>query len=194
MSKYLKWYLIVTESYLTPTGLRTIKFLLSHGITCLQIRFKTLSWSQQIWYGDMIQNWCRQFGVVFIVNDNLELAKVLKADGIHVGQNDIDVETCRKILGKNKIIGLSVSNAQEIKAAKRTDADYIGVGAIYPTTSKPDALIFSDYQSLKELSKPFVFIGGLKLDNIHPLLIFHPTGFAFCSFLMNNPKDLSNHQ
>ena len=190
MCNYLKYYLVVDDTYLSQKYLKIIKQLLTSGITCCQFRCKNISWADKVYFGRIIQRYCQQNHVVFIVNDDLQLAKYLNADGIHVGQQDSGVALCRKVLGPDKIIGLTVNTGDQIKLAQLLAPDYLGVGAIYKTASKQDAELFIDFKDLSSNQIPFVFIGGLNNTNLEQLWQYQPNGLAFISFLMRGVHNL----
>ncbi|MEW6101804.1 MAG: thiamine phosphate synthase [Candidatus Omnitrophota bacterium] len=106
---------------------------------------------------------------LFIINDYLDIAKIADSDGIHLGQKDISVNLARRVLGKNKVIGLSCHNFKEAIRAKKLGADYIGIGPIFPTPTKPGlkAIGCRIIKRVKEaVSLPFFPIGGINLDNL----------------------------
>ncbi len=107
------------------------------------------------------------------MNDHIDVALAVDADGIHIGQDDLPIEEARKIVG-NKIIGLSTHRIEEARAAEAAGADYIGVGPIFPTKSKVDVVdpVTTEYitQVVSEITIPFVAIGGIKLHNVDQVL------------------------
>ncbi len=112
---------------------------------------------------------CAGYHVPFIINDNVEIAAACDADGVHVGQSDTDVITARQRLGRDKIIGVSVQTVEQALLAEQNGADYLGVGAVFPTVSKPDADDVTPH-TLKRIcdaaSIPVVAIGGINRHNI----------------------------
>ncbi len=121
---------------------------------------------------------------IFIVNDRLDIAKIIGSDGVHLGQNDFSVELARRILGKDKIVGVSCKNLTQAKLAQKQGADYIGVGPIFSTTTKPRetprglALIREIRNSV---SIPFFVLGGINEDNLKDVLSLGAERIAVCS-------------
>lgn len=112
----------------------------------------------------------REAGVVFIVNDDIDLALAVDADGVHVGQEDLPVEEVRRLVGKDMIIGLSTHSPEQARDAEKRGADYIGVGPVFATNTKKDVcapvgLEYVEYV-VKNIKIPFVAIGGIKEHNI----------------------------
>jgi len=144
------------------------------GIEVLQIREKELAADQFVLRAQPIRKLCQEKGVTFIVNDYLDLALELDADGLHVGQDDLAGNEARKSLGKDKLIGISASSIEEAKIALENGADYLGVGAIYPTSTKLDAGRAVTPALIKEIRKitsiPIVGIGGIGHGNAGPVI------------------------
>ena len=149
-----------------------VKEALEGGATMLQIREKTLSDAEFEKEALELQKICRDFNVPFIVNDNVALAARIGADGVHVGQDDMNVEEARRLIGKDKILGVSAQTVEEAVLAEKQGADYLGVGAVFPTGSKFDA-IEVPHETLKEICRavkiPVVAIGGITKDNLEEL-------------------------
>ena len=115
----------------------------------------------------------QKHGVIFIVNDHVDIALLVDADGVHIGQDDMSPADVRKLVGDDKIIGLSThSEEQGMKAFLDPDVDYIGVGPIFPTTTKDTAPVGLEYleYAVKNLHLPFTAIGGIKEHNIHEII------------------------
>ena len=112
---------------------------------------------------------CRKYNVPFVINDNVDIALKMDADGVHVGQSDMEALDVRKLLGPDKIIGVSAQTVEQAVLAEKHGADYLGVGAVFQTNSKDDA-DFVSYDTLKAIceavSIPVVAIGGITKDNI----------------------------
>lgn len=146
-----------------------VKEALEGGITCLQLREKELDNEEFLKEALEIRALCKKYKVPFIINDNVEVAVKSDADGIHVGQDDMNVKLVRKAVGNSKIIGVSVETVEEAVLAEKEGADYLGVGAIFNTSTKTDAVDVS-LKTLKDISDavsiPVVAIGGINEDNI----------------------------
>ena len=139
------------------------------GTTFLQIREKELNEADFEKEALELQALCKKYKVPFIVNDNVELAKKIDADGVHVGQEDMNACKVRELLGPDKILGVSAQTVEEAILAEKQGADYLGVGAVFPTGSKSDAIDVS-HETLKAICKavkiPVVAIGGITKDNL----------------------------
>ena len=139
------------------------------GTTFLQIREKELNEADFEKEALELQALCKKYKIPFIVNDNVELAKKIDADGVHVGQEDMNACKVRELLGPDKILGVSAQTVEEAILAEKQGADYLGVGAVFPTGSKSDAIDVS-HETLKAICKavkiPVVAIGGITKDNL----------------------------
>ena len=124
------------------------------GVTIVQIREKEKNYNEFFQIASRIKKVTDKYNIPLIINDNLEVSKNIKADGIHIGQNDISCLEARKILGPEKIIGVTVTNLNEAKTAIEDGASYLGVGAIYKSTTKKDALVVG-VDELKKNSRLF---------------------------------------
>lgn len=172
--KNIDWDLyLITEENLSAgrKSLEVVKEAAAAGVDAVQLREKKLSLREKFQLGKEIKKICRQKKITFIVNDRVDLALALDADGVHLGQNDLPLLSARRVLGADKIIGLSAWRDDEISAAERGGADYLGVGAIFKTKSKKIASEKNGIgmQRLKTISKltelPLVAIGGLNQEN-----------------------------
>lgn len=145
-----------------------VEDVLKSGATFLQLREKIQGHEEIVEMAKKLQVLCKKYNVPFVVNDDIMAAKEMDADGVHIGQSDMEYTKAREILGPDKIIGVSAGNLQEAKEAERVGADYIGVGAVFHTDTKKDATSLTMDQ-LKEIceavSIPVVAIGGISVDN-----------------------------
>ncbi len=145
---------------------------LQGGATFIQLREKNLDDESFLKEAIEIKELCKSYNVPFIINDNVDIALKMNADGVHLGQNDMEAGNVRSILGKDKIIGVSAQTVEQALLAQERGADYLGVGAVFPTDSKKDANNIS-HQTLKEICKavdiPVVAIGGISKDNVQAL-------------------------
>ena len=150
-----------------------VEEMIKGGIKIVQYRAKTKDTREKEKEAREIRELCRKNGVIFIVNDNVDIALLVDADGVHIGQEDMHPDDVRKLIGDNKIIGLSThSEKQGMEAYKNPNVDYIGVGPIFPTTTKdttPVGLGYLEY-AVKNLDLPFVAIGGIKAHNIDAII------------------------
>lgn len=154
------------------------------GVTCVQLREKDLSEENFIQEAVEIRELCRKYNVPLIINDNLNVAIKSNADGIHVGQEDVSAAEIRKLVGDNFIIGVTAKTVEQAKKAENDGADYIGVGAVFPSPTKTNAIRITNEQ-LNEIcssvSIPAVAIGGISLDNITELSGCKMSGVAVVS-------------
>ncbi len=146
-----------------------VKESLDGGVTFLQLREKTLDEAHFLEEAKELQKLCKEYKVPFIINDNVDIAVAMNADGVHVGQSDMEAGDVRAKLGPDKIIGVSTQTVEQAILAEKHGADYLGVGAVFPTTSKDDAAEVS-YDTLKAIceavSIPVVAIGGITQGNV----------------------------
>ena len=146
--------------------------VLRNGATFLQIREKDLDGDSFEDESEQLKKLCAEYKVPFVVNDSVEIAMECDADGVHVGQSDIKGRDIRAIIGPDKIFGISASTVPEAVAAEKAGADYIGVGAIFATSTKEDAttMTISELVDIvKAVNIPVVAIGGICADNIMQL-------------------------
>ena len=151
------------------TLLEQVKEALDGGITFLQLREKELGEEEFLREAEDMKTLAAAYHVPFIINDNVELALAIGADGVHVGQEDMEVGKVREKLGPDKIIGVSAHSVEEAVKAEKSGADYLGAGAVFSTSTKGDAGALS-METLKAIcssvSIPVVAIGGIKEENI----------------------------
>ena len=188
-------YAVTDRSWLFNRTLENdVEEALKGGVTILQLREKELEEDKFLEEANNISKLCKKYNVPFIINDNVDIAFKCNADGVHVGQDDMNAETTRRIIGKDKILGVSVTNKEEAIIAEAMGADYLGVGAIFSTSTKLDA----DAVSIEELknicesvSIPVVAIGGINEENIIKLKGSKIDGVAVVSaiFAKENIKE-----
>lgn len=163
---------------------------LEGGVTMLQLRDKHLDEAHFLEEAKELQTLCRSWHVPFLINDNVEIALAMNADGIHVGQSDMAAGDVRKKLGDDKIIGVSAQTVEQALLAEKAGADYLGVGAVFPTSSKDDANEVT-YETLKAIcsavSIPVVAIGGITQENVHQLAGSGICGAAVISAIYAKP-------
>ena len=166
-------YAVTDRTWVKDTTLMDqVKEALEGGITFLQLREKHLSKEEFIKEAREMKELSKEYKVPFVINDNIEVALAVDADGVHIGQNDMSVEEARKLLGEDKIIGVSAHNVEEAIKAQKGGADYLGVGAVCATSTKKDANVVSKEEIKKichTVEIPVVAIGGIKKENIKTL-------------------------
>jgi thiamine-phosphate pyrophosphorylase len=165
-----------------------VESALKGGTTCIQLREKDLNDEDFLAEALDIAALCKQYGVPFIINDRVDIAIKSKADGIHVGQEDMPVAQVREKVGNDMIIGVSVSSPEEALEAVRNGADYLGVGAVFSTSTKLDVNILSK-ETLREICTtvdvPVVAIGGIGKANISQLSGTGVDGVALVSAIFS---------
>lgn len=158
--------------------------VLDNGATFLQIREKDLDKENFEKEAAELKKLCEKYRVPFVVNDNVQIALDIDADGVHVGQSDIKGRDIRSLIGPDKILGISAGTAEEAVAAEKAGADYIGVGAVFGTSTKKDARNLS-IEKLREIcgavSIPAVAIGGISRENVSELDGSGASGIAVIS-------------
>ena len=171
--KYAKELLLYAVTDRTWLGDKTlyeqVEQALKGGATFIQLREKNLDNKAFLAEAIEIQRLCKKYHVPFVINDNVEIALEVNADGIHVGQRDMEAGNVRALFGKDKILGVSVQTVEQALLAEQRGADYLGVGAVFHTGSKADADDVS-HETLKAICKavniPVVAIGGIDKNNI----------------------------
>ncbi|MDE7303970.1 MAG: thiamine phosphate synthase [Oscillospiraceae bacterium] len=149
-----------------------VESALKGGATCIQLREKELDEAAFLEEAVALKKLCGSYGVPLIINDNIDIAVKCGADGVHVGQSDMEAANVRKAVGDKMIIGVSAQTVEQALAAQSAGADYLGVGAVFPTSTKLDASEVS-HQTLKEICAavdiPVTAIGGINKNNIAEL-------------------------
>ena len=185
----LKLYFICGTTTCLGRDLYTVvEDALKGGITLFQFREKgkgALEGKEKLELAIKLKNLCKKYNVPFIVNDDIELALEIDADGVHVGQDDLGVDEIRKLM-PNKIIGLSIGNEEELKQSKVEYVDYVGVGPVYVTQSKDDAGGAIGYEGLELMRKllpqmPLVAIGGIQTQHIKDVMKTNVDGVSIIS-------------
>jgi thiamine-phosphate pyrophosphorylase len=170
----MKGYYFITDARLSRAGNRSdVAQAVAAGVQVVQYRAKDLSTRDMFHEANVLRQLCRQ--CLFLVNDCLDVALAVRADGVHLGQDDLPLTAARNVLGPEAVIGVTVHNVEEARAAERGGADYLGVSPIYPTQTKPDAGPPTGLSLLKELraatSLPIVAIGGITFENARPVIV-----------------------
>lgn len=165
----------ITDSRLTRrTVLEDVGSAVRAGVKIIQYREKDLNTREMTDEAKKIGQLCRENSVLFIINDRVDIALAVDADGVHLGNEDMLYQDARRLLGDKKIIGITVHNIGEAIEAEIIGADYIGISPIFETTTKPDAGTPSGVDLIKYIKKaikiPFVAIGGINQDNIKSVL------------------------
>jgi thiamine-phosphate pyrophosphorylase len=166
-------YLITDSTLSGLSHTEVVKEALDAGIRAVQLREKRMSKSDIFREAQKIRRITLREKALFIINDYLDIAMAVKADGVHLGQDDLPLEEARKVAGENMIIGISTHNLRQAKAAQKGGADYVGFGPVFHTSTK-DAGLPRGMIKLKELKNhitiPVAAIGGIGADNIQLVL------------------------
>lgn len=170
-----------------------VKKALDGGATFIQLREKNLAREKFLEEAIQIQELCRMYKVPFVINDEVSIAKEIDADGVHVGQSDMEALDVRNMLGPDKILGVSAQTVEQALLAEAHGADYLGVGAVFATGSKDDADDVS-HETLKAIceavSIPVIAIGGITKDNVAQLAGSGICGVAVISAIFGQ-KDIT---
>ena len=178
--------------------LNIVEDSLKGGVSVVQVREKELDLIPFYEKAKAVKEITDKFDVPLIINDRLSIAIALGADGAHVGQDDIDGAVARDILGPDTILGISASTVEEAVKAEEDGADYIGCGAVFPTSTKDDAdsVDIEEFKKIKKaVSIPVVAIGGIKENNVKELKGSNADGIAVVSAIMDsdNPEKTSEN-
>lgn len=168
--KDLLLYAVTDRSWLNGRTLyEQVEEALKGGVTFVQLREKNMDDTAFLQEAKEIKELCARFHVPFVINDNVDIAAEIDADGVHVGQSDMEAGDVRKKLGPDKIIGVSAQTVEQALRAQAHGADYLGVGAVFPTGSKADAVEVS-HDTVREICRavdiPVIAIGGITRENV----------------------------
>jgi len=177
-------YVITDEKLLKKNFTEKVLQALESGADIIQYRAKNKDAKNMVEEAVILKKLCSKFGIPLIINDRIDVALSVDADGVHIGQEDIPVLYARKLLGNNKIIGLSTKTLEQVEEANKLPVDYIGFGSIFPTNTKKDAKL-AGIEKLKEAVKlsiqPVVAIGGINEENIEKVVETGCSGVAVVS-------------
>lgn len=184
---------VITDSRLFQgrSHIEIARAAIAGGATAIQFREKDMNTRQMIDIAREIRALTLGAGVTYIVNDRVDVALDVDADGVHVGQDDMPAPLARRLIGKERILGVSASNLEEALKAEREGADYIGVGSIYSTASKPDAGLPVGLGVLAEIARrvsiSVIAIGGIKEENVGEVIKGGARGVAVISAVVLAP-------
>lgn len=188
----LSLYLVTNQGTLSLEDLfRIIRQSIDGGVKVVQLREKEASAREMIAIGKSLHSFLKPFGIPLIINDRVDIAHAVNADGVHLGQSDLKVAEARAILGKQAIIGLSVGTVEEMIAAKDEDVTYLAVGPVFPTKTKSNCQPPCGFDGLKQLCSisrhPVVAIGGIDETNVRKVIECGAVGVAVVSAIINAP-------
>lgn len=190
MNKDYGIYLVTDSNILKNKDFYTsIEQSLKAGVKTLQLREKDASGKEFLEKAYKLREMTKKYNTDFIINDRVDIALLVDADGVHVGQSDICAKDVRRLIGDNKILGVSAKNLCEAQKAKDDGADYIGVGAMFRTKTKLDAddVSMNDLENIrKNLDIDVVAIGGINLENISLLTKYNLEGYAIVSSILKS--------
>ena len=161
---------------------KQVEFACQGGADMIQLRDKKMSDKELFDLSLKLQQICTKYNVYFTVNNRVDIADISNSDGVHLGQTDLPVWYARKILGDNKVVGISASGYDKVIEADKLPVDYIGCGAIFPTTTKPEVNV-RGLEVLKKIrtaniTKPIIAIGGINKTNIEDVIRAGADGVA----------------
>lgn len=171
LREWLKLYLVMDmQSYEGRTAAEIAREAIAGGVTMIQWREKSQPLRDVLEESRRLRTLCRELGIPFVVNDRVDIALLLDADGVHVGQDDLPAPEVRKLMGPDRFVGVSAGSWEEAQWALEQQADYLGVGPVYGTPTKPDAGEAIGFELLTRLAAecggiPRVGIGGINRTN-----------------------------
>ncbi len=169
-----------------------MKAAIAGGASAVQMRDKGATTHEMIALGRALHEVTREAGVPLIINDRLDIALALDAEGVHVGQDDMPAPMARRLLGPHRILGVSAGTVEEARRAERDGATYLGVGDVYGTPSKADAGTPVGIEGLREITRavsiPVVGIGGITVDNAAAVIEAGAAGVAVISTVVGAPE------
>ena len=189
MKADLSLYLIADTAIETKMPFfKVVEEAIAGGVTVVQLRCKNKSRDEAFDLAHSLRNLTRSYKVPFFINDNVEMVLSVDADGVHLGQTDMKIEEARKIIGSEKIIGLSAHTMDEASEAEKKEVDYIGVGTVYPTSSKSDIRGIIGTDGLRDIRNkiniPVVAIGGISSVNAASVMATGVNGVAIIAAIM----------
>ena len=184
-----KLYLVTDRRWLGERSLAaSVEAAILGGVTLVQLREKGLASGTFLKLAQDVKAVTDRYGIPLIINDRVDIALAADAAGVHLGLEDLPVQTARKLLGPHKIIGASAATLEEAAAFQKQGADYLGVGAVFPTATKlgNEAVSLDDLRKIKSaVTIPVVAIGGIKAENAASVMRTGVDGVAVVSAIMN---------
>ncbi|WP_297456711.1 thiamine phosphate synthase [Persephonella sp.] len=192
----LSLYVITDEKLLEGKNVaKAVEEAILGGADIIQYRAKNKSSREIYQEATQIKKICDKYNKPLIINDKVDIALAVDADGVHVGQDDLDVEVVRKLIGFDKILGLSTKNIEQVEEANKLPVDYIGFGSIFPTGTKEDAQLAGLEQLKKAIEisiQPVVAIGGINEENLQSVLDTGCENVAVVSAVFKNENIKQN--
>ncbi|RDY22785.1 thiamine phosphate synthase [Romboutsia maritimum] len=188
LKNVLKLYLVTDSQILEGRDFyKSIEDAIKAGVTMVQLREKNALGKEFLEKAKKLREITRKYNIPLIINDRVDIAMLCDADGVHVGQSDIDAPSVRRLIGRDKIIGVSTRTIEEANLAKKEGADYIGIGTIFSTSTKLDAKLVqlnTVEEIIKKIDIPTVLIGGIDLKKIDKLKKLNSSGYAIISAIL----------
>lgn len=187
-------YVLLTSNLCKHSALDTARLTIHGGAEVLQLRGKDMPEKELLRLARELRGLTRELGTLFIINDRPDIAVEVQADGLHIGQEDIPIEEARRLVGNDRLIGLSAHSIQEARRAQAHGADYLGIGPIFTTDTKAQADPVGTKlieETVKEIDIPFFAIGGIDTRNIRQVLDAGATRVAVCSAIVSQEDVLA---
>lgn len=180
-------YLVTDRRWLRESLIQAVEKAIQGGVTCVQLREKHLDQKHFVESARQLLSLCHQHHIPLIINDDVDVMITVQADGVHVGQNDMDAKKVREMIGPDKILGVSVRTVEQALKAQQDGVDYLGVGSIFVTHTKDDTKKV-EIQTLKDICQavdiPVIAIGGIGQNNLLQLKGTGIDGVAVVSAIM----------
>jgi thiamine-phosphate diphosphorylase len=188
----LRGLYVITDPHLGGGHLMGARAALQGGARIIQLRDKEATTRQLVEYAQSLRTLTREYGALLIINDRLDVALAVEADGVHLGQDDLPVALARRIAGERLIIGVSAETVEEALRAEADGADYLGVGPMFATDTKPDAGVPVGPERLRAIKErvsiPVFGIGGITLQNAPQVLMAGADGICVISAIFTAPE------
>ncbi|GAB3892390.1 thiamine phosphate synthase [Spirosoma agri] len=194
---------LVTDGAIAQQAGHTLPYVVEEacraGVRWVQLREKTLSTRAFIELGVALKRITQDYGANLIINDRVDVALAIDADGVHIGQDDMPYQLVRTLIGPDKLIGLSINSETELQAAANMDVDYLGIATIFPTGTKQDTSSLLGLEGLRALcqqtNRPTYAIGGINAGNIQQIRRAGATGAAVVSAICGHasPYEAARH-
>ena len=183
----MRLYVVTTRDFLNDKSLEEeCEEILQSGATFLQLREKNMEFEDYLSLAKKLKVIANKYNIPFVIDDNVEVAVKSGADGVHVGQKDMEAARARRIIGNDKILGVSVQTVEQAIKAEKDGADYLGVGPVFPTETKPGAATvdLDEVRRIKEnVSIPILVIGGINDRSIYDVVKTNTDGVAVVSYI-----------
>ena len=190
----MRLYVLISSKIAARSVRETARLVIDGGADAIQLREKTISDDEFVSLAGEIRDITTKRGTLLIINDRVNVAREVNADGVHLGQHDMSITEAREIIGNEKIIGISTHNIIQARQAQKDGADYIAIGPVYPTTTKdyePSIGLEVIREISREISIPFLAIGAITLENLGDVLKAGASRVAVCSAIISSKDILS---